>query len=410
MTAPTDHWVGASARVIEGTLAGLPVKVATRPGLPGGEGISPLIRLLAERARIESGQRVLVSPCGHGALGVWAAARAGAPNVVLRDAHAAALESARETCALNGASSIQVQAGTPLAGEEPFDVIFMTLPKGRELARLYLVNGYLCLKPGGQLYLAGENRGGIKSVIRDAEELFGAIRILGYKGGGRAAVCVRRADGGAGQLPEAFRAPGLLEGSFHSFPLTLEMRRYTICSRPGVFSWEHLDDGTRLFLEALDVKPGDDVADVGCGYGVIGLYAAYAGATSVTLIDVDWLACQCARETLRRNGVDRASVIHGDGLAAVGDRRFTLVVSNPAFHSGLAVSTLMLSRLVEEAHAALEPGGRLAIVANRFLPYEHAMGQVFGQVAALAETPRYRVLAAYKSARKPRAPRHSPTR
>ena len=52
-----------------------------------------------------------------------------------------------------------------------------------------------------------------------------------------------------------------------------------------------------------------------------------------------------------------------------------------------------------DARNALAAGGRLLIVANRFLPYERLLRATFGQVETLAADGRYQVLAARKRLR-----------
>ena len=44
----------------------------------------------------------------------------------------------------------------------------------------------------------------------------------------------------------------------------------------------------------------------------------------------------------------------------------------------------------------MERNGRLVLVANRFLTYDVAMDERFGNVATLAETPQVHVLEAHK--------------
>ena len=79
---------------------------------------------------------------------------------------------------------------------------------------------------------------------------------------------------------------------------------YTIVTMPGVFSWDHLDDGTDLLLDHLGVEPDMDVLDMGCGYGIIGLAAARAGAR-VVMVDDDLLAVRCARASVHVNDLAR---------------------------------------------------------------------------------------------------------
>lgn len=387
-----------SVRMIDVIVGGHGVRLITRPGFADWEGITPAMQLLAMHAQIRAGQRILVCPGGHGALGVWAALESDARHVVVRDLNAVALDAARLTLQENGLSGLRVIGGPPCQEDEPFDVILMPASKGRALMRLLLLNAYLSLRAGGTLYLAGANRGGIKSIAQDASLLFERTQILAYKAGHRILQCSRLSETPP-LFPAPFQMPGLLNGTYATWKATVGAFEYVIFSRPGVFSWEHLDDGTALLLEALRVEREDLVADVGCGYGIIGLHAAHHSTWPVILTDVDYLACECAHKTLVANGVPSAEIIHGDGLKVVNERRFSLIVSNPPFHSGHRVSQAMVRTLIRQAHKALQTGGRLMIVANRFLPYDDLMADVFGRVQRLAENGRYRVLEATKTVR-----------
>ena len=364
-----------------------------------GYGLDAQTRLLAEHAVVRPGQAVAIGPCAQGALGVWAARRMGGSGVVQFDTNAGTLQIAQRTAQLNDLSALQVKAGTPGPAHGLYDVVLMRLPKGRDLARLYLANAYLALRRQGHLYLSGENRGGIRPVLKDASTLFESVDLLGYKGGARIARCDKQSDRPAAELPSAFSAPGMIHGTYAEFDATVGSHVYRVCSRPGVFSWQHLDEGTQLLLGAQGFGASDRVIDVGCGYGIVGLHAARCSSQTM-LIDIDALACECARETLRRNGVLGLEPVHADGLACVPSGEASLVVSNPAFHLGHQVDTSMAASLVPQAYRALRARGHLVVVANRFLRYEHLMGDVFGNWDVLAENPRYRVLAAAKTGRR----------
>ena len=384
-------------QIIEGELGGRPLRLVTRAGFPQWGHIPEAMRLLAERARIEAGERVLILPCGHGALGVWAAAKSDPESITLLDTNVVAVEAARRTLSANKCSRAQVEVGLPEIQGATHDVVLMTLSKGRDLWRLHFLYAFNALREGGRLYLAGANNEGIKSAIGDCVELFGPEVLLAYKRSNRVVSFTRR-PAPQGNLPESYRTPGIASGTFNEFAIQVKDELYMARTRPGVFSWRGLDAGTRLLLDVLDVRVTDVVLDVGCGYGVIGMVAAKRALNGqVTLVDVDWLACECARATLSRNNISRAEVLLGDGLAAVAGRVFTLVVSNPPFHSGHAVNYDAVEAFVCEAHKALKPRGRLVLVANRFLPYDRLMTQLFGSVTKLAETPQYHVLHAEKS-------------
>lgn len=418
---------GASASRFTARLGGREVLVVTRPGFPGWERVSRAEELLAAEAEIAPGERVVVWPCGHGALGVWAAGPAGAGRVRMCDTNVLAVDAARATADLNAGPSVEVVVGVPgEGGVADADVVLLRLPKGRQFARLGLLAAFAALRPGGRLYVAGANAEGIKSAAKDAAALFGGGTLLSYKGGNRALAFTRPAAL-PDPLPDAFREPGIAPGTRQE--LTVELpggEAYTFLTRPGVFSWRALDEGTRLLLSVLAGRSGghvrsdggvrsdgeirsdgyvrgdDRVLDVGCGYGAIGIWVARrAPAGHVTMVDVDWLAVQAARESAARNAVANAEVLLAGSVSAVADRGpFTLVVSNPPFHSGHATDLDIAAGFIREAHAALAPRGRLILVANRFLPYDRLMAERFRRVRVLADTPRYWVLAATRRARR----------
>ena len=394
-------------RALDVELAGQPLRLVSRPGFAEWGHISQAMQLLAARAAVAPGERALVCPCGHGALGVWAQTHTASRNVLLLDTNLVATEMARRTLAANDCPDVRVEVGLPSEIGGVFDVVMMTLPKGRDLARLWFLECHAALREGGRFYLAGPNDGGIKSAIGDAETLYGPSTLLAYKGGNRVVSFVRgslSADG----LPPMYRAPGLAPGSCATLEVELQGELYRACTRPGVFSWRSLDSGTRVLLETLQVRVTDQVLDIGCGYGIIGLYAAkHASRGRVTLVDVDALACACARMTLAANNAS-GEVLLGDGLAAVAGQRYTLIVSNPPFHHGHEPAYEVAEALVRESHRALEPRGRLVLVANRFLPYDRLMAEVFGSVVPLNRTPQFHVLSAEKAYQ--RRPRGKPRR
>ncbi len=380
-------------RIIEDRLGGQPLRIATRPGFPHWDEIGPAVRLFAANAHISHDEHVLICPCGHGALGVWTARQTGV--VALLDTNIIATEMARRTLDINDIRDVTVKAALPSALATKFDAVLLPLPKGRRFARLLLLQAFNALRDGGKLYLAGPNRGGIKSVIGDAEELFGPARVLAYKGGNRIALLQK--DGQKDPLPPIYQEPGITPHTYNRFQTKINQESFTAYTRPGVFSWRHLDPGTRLLLETVQIRRTDHILDVGCGYGIIGIYAARHATKGVaTLVDVSVLACDCARRSVAANNIERAQVVLGDVLPPAPEKTFSLILSNPPFHTGHAVARDTARAFIHKAFQALRPQGRLAIVANRFLPYDDIIEEVFGSVTILHQTPRYHVMGAQK--------------
>jgi ribosomal protein L11 methyltransferase len=75
---------------------------------------------------------------------------------------------------------------------------------------------------------------------------------------------------------------------------------------------------TRLCLELMETVSlvGKDVADVGCGSGILAVAAVMLGAGSVVAVDVDPIAVEVTKENAERNHVS-FHAFAGEGIAAV---------------------------------------------------------------------------------------------
>lgn len=355
--------------------------------------LNPTTTLFAGLAALEPGQHILLLNCGDPALARWVI-EAVAPDgrvIALHSSHRALTALARVP-GLETSDSVYPDP----ARHGPADVALLELAKGREANRAWLWTAAQSVRPGGSLYLAGANAAGAKSALKDAEALLGAVPVLGHKGGHRLALATR---------PESLALPSAWGDTrpWEARPIQLARpdRTVTVMTMPGLFSWDELDEGTALLLDYLEsgvVRAGMHVLDVGCGYGIVGLEAAQAGA-QVTLVDDDLRAVSCARASARLNHLeDRCTVLAGDVTEGVAGQQFDLVLSNPPFHHGVDVATGTAQQIVREAREVLRPGGRLVIVANRFLPYHRTIADVFGAVRIVSETSRYYVLEGVRAA------------
>ena len=72
------------------------------------------------------------------------------------------------------------------------------------------------------------------------------------------------------------------------FTETVNETALTFETDKTVFSPDKIDKGTLAMLSAADFKPGDKLLDLGCGYGVVGIYAAkIIGERNVFMSDID---------------------------------------------------------------------------------------------------------------------------
>jgi 16S rRNA (guanine1207-N2)-methyltransferase len=271
----------------------------------------------------------------------------------------------------------------PESLEGPFARIVLSLPRSKE--RLDMMTACLAdrLTPDGELWLAGENRAGIRSAAKRLRRTFGQVATVD-----RARHCaLLRASAPLGN--------GAFEANCYAtrWQADTPAGPLQIGSWPGVFAHGTLDGGTRRLLEALpEMPPGARVLDFGCGCGVVGAFLlARQPDLELVLIDSDAFACRSARETLALNE-SRAQVIASDGFSEV-DGDFDCIVSNPPFHLGHRASASLTPALLAPAGNFLRPGGQFVLVANRHLPYMPWLVETFERTRVLLADNHFQVIA-----------------
>jgi len=107
---------------------------------------------------------------------------------------------------------------------------------------------------------------------------------------------------------------------------------------------------TRMCLESLHALAGQDVADIGCGSGILSIAASMCGARSVTAVDSDPVSVTATLDNCARNGV-RVRALVGKGFDALDkDETFDTVLST--------IISAALIALAPEAAKRVRPGGR----------------------------------------------------
>ena len=86
---------------------------------------------------------------------------------------------------------------------------------------------------------------------------------------------------------------------------------------------------TSLMIELmldLDIA-GKDVLDMGCGTGILAIFASMKNARQVTAIDIDEWAYLNAAENCNRNGVNNVHILQGDS-SLLENKSFDLILAN----------------------------------------------------------------------------------
>lgn len=161
------------------------------------------------------------------------------------------------------------------------------------------------------------------------------------------------------------------QGSYvpREIAVTLGGTEYALHTAGGVFSPEHLDQGTQLLLRVLDAAPqepatgaNDPILDLGCGWGPIALSAALRTPnTQVWAVDVNERARELTSANAAKMGLTSVHVAAPDDVPT--DVQFSEIHSNPPIRVGKVVLHDMLRSWLPR----LIPGGTATLVVAKHL-------------------------------------------
>jgi len=265
----------------------------------------------------------------------------------------------------------------------PYAAGLVCLPRAKALAHALVADAMAQVTPGGPVMVDGQKTDGIDSLLRDLRKAGIDIGTPIAKAHGKLAVLT------AGQgLPQGWAgAPQRLDSGFWT--------------APGVFSADGPDAGSVLLAQALPADLPAHVADLGAGWG----FLTRAILTRPSVREVDVIEAEAAALDCTRRAIDdpRVRFHWADARSFHPEKPWGAVVMNPPFHLARVADPDLGLAFLRAAHAGLAPEGVLWLVANRQLPYEAALAQLFRKVETLAEGPVYKVIRA--TAPKPAARR-----
>ena len=159
-----------------------------------------------------------------------------------------------------------------------------------------------------------------------------------------------------------------------------------------VFSPSNIDKGTLAMLSAAEYSSNDKVLDLGCGYGVVGIYIAkQIGYQNVVMSDVDIKCVELSVKNAELNGVGGIVTVLSDGFNSITDTGFTMILSNPPYHSDFSVP----KHFIEKGFNRLTTGGKMFLVTKRKDWYKNKFVAIFGGVM-IKEVNEYFVFCAEK--------------
>jgi 16S rRNA (guanine1207-N2)-methyltransferase len=141
----------------------------------------------------------------------------------------------------------------------------------------------------------------------------------------------------------------------------------------GLFSPSAADRGTLAMIRTVHLQQGQRVLDLGCGYGIVGIWASLTGAESV-LTDINPHAIACAKRNAARNGAVNCRFIESDGFNQIDEAHFDWILTNPPFHADYAVA----KHFIEKGFNRLVSGGRMVMVVKKPDWYRNKLRAIFG--------------------------------
>jgi 16S rRNA (guanine1207-N2)-methyltransferase len=173
-------------------------------------------------------------------------------------------------------------------------------------------------------------------------------------------------------------------------------------TRPGIFAWDRIDEGSQLLIDHLPSHMEGTVGDLGCGWGLLSMriLERFDGIKRLDAMDADRDAVEAARRNIGNvKSPARSRAFWHDVSTGIEERHYDWIVMNPPFHEGREPDSGVGIQFIAAAAQGLRSTGELWLVANKHLPYEAVLREMFDVMEQKAEMNNFKVLCA-------RMPRH----
>lgn len=153
-----------------------------------------------------------------------------------------------------------------------------------------------------------------------------------------------------------------------------------LLSRPGVFAYGRLDEGTMALVECAEIHDGDRVLDMGCGSGAAGVLATRrANDVHITFVDSNVRAVEVSRLNAEAVGLTDFRTVATARFDGVPNEDFDVILANPPYYAQLGIARFF----IESALPLMRSGGRFSIVTKQPDQLGPWVEEVFGNLTIL---------------------------
>ncbi|WP_025820877.1 methyltransferase [Shewanella marina] len=265
-------------------------------------------------------------------------------------------------------------------------LVLCKLPKNLSYFSEQLVRLSQALPQGMQVLISAKAKSINKSILALIEQHFGpASASLTWK---KTRIITAIFDGKVRKLP----APQQWQ---------IEDSQLNVTNLSNVFAANKLDIGARIMLDNLPQGDYQQIIDLGCGNGVLGLTAAKQWPNAdIHFVDDSEMAVASCQHNWQLNALpaDKGHFYWDDCLTHLPqDVNADLVLCNPPFHQGEAITDHIAWQMFLDARNRLKIGGILHIVGNRHLAYHVKLKRLFGNCTTVASNGKFVILQAQKT-------------
>jgi 16S rRNA (guanine1207-N2)-methyltransferase len=282
----------------------------------------------------------------------------------------------------NGLMRRNIDAQPELSGTD-FDMALVLMTRHRGQNENFLADALSRLKPGARIVVAGSKEDGVQSLRKRLQGMDVETEHLAKYHA--QAFWFTRPDDAAALVARLRVKPSFIADKF--------------VTAPGMFSYSEVDAGSAYLARYLPKDFGKHAADFGAGWGylTVALAEASPGIEGIDLYEADHAALNAARKNVDALLPKLQTRYHWLDLAREEVKaRYDLIVMNPPFHEGAASEPGLGQAMIKTASQALRAGGQLLMVANRGLPYEPTLAELFRSSGETARNARYKILWAKK--------------